>query len=81
MRPIDADALKADVEKSMNLCALMGGSVAPLAMVIDYINAAPTVAAAPEPASDCDTCGRCPGCIYHKSAMRRVNCPLWRAKG
>lgn len=31
-------------------------------------------------ASDCDECGR-QGCEYARSTVRRINCPLWRAKG
>lgn len=31
-------------------------------------------------ASDCDECGR-HGCEYARSTVRRINCPLWRAKG
>lgn len=30
--------------------------------------------------SDCDDCGR-KDCEYFRSAVRRINCPLWRAKG
>lgn len=81
MRPIDADKLKEEINKSMNLCAMMGGSVAPLAMCIDYINAAPTVEAAPvADIGDCETCRQKNTCLAYIPTIRRTNCPLWRGK-
>lgn len=81
MRPIDAEALKEQINQSMNRCIMLGGSPAPLAMCIDYINAAPTVEAM-ERRSDCETCRERPGCQYNRGAhgIVRINCPLWRAK-
>lgn len=37
------------------------------------------VVAGERPESDCDTCAW-KYCEHYKSTLRRVNCPLWRAK-
>lgn len=34
----------------------------------------------PQKVSDCDTCAVF-HCMHYKSALPRINCPLWRAKG